>query len=151
VFRGINAVNMDAKGRLSMPTRYRDRLHNESASQLILTIDTEEPCLLLYPLPSWEIIEAKLAKLPSFDPTSRRIQRLLIGHATDSEIDAQGRISVPPLLRDYAHLERKVILLGQGNKFELWAAATWQARRDQWLEEGDNSGDISGDLELLSL
>ncbi len=87
---------------------------------LVATIDTDEPCLLIYPLDEWTIIQQKIEALPSFHPMTRRIQRLLIGHATDLELDANGRIVVPPLLRDYAGLQKQSILLGQGKKFELW-------------------------------
>jgi MraZ protein len=151
VFRGINSVNMDTKGRLAMPTRYRERLQLDASSQLVATIDTEESCLLLYPLPAWEAIEAKLARLPSFNPAARRIQRLLLGHATELELDSQGRILIPPLLREYASIEKKSILLGQGNKFELWSEAAWQTRRQDWLEEEIKENDLPDELQSISL
>lgn len=151
MFRGINAVNIDAKGRLAMPTRYRERLQQDAKGQLVVTIDTEEHCLLLYTLPAWEEIEAKLAKLPSFNAAARRIQRLLIGHATESEMDGQGRILVPPLLREYAGLEKKTILLGQGNKFELWDEESWQGHRVKWLAEEQEAGDLPSDLQDIAL
>ena len=152
MFRGINSVNLDVKGRLAMPTRYREQLQNDANCQLIATIDTEENCLLLYPLPDWELIEAKLSKLPSFNQAARRIQRLLIGHATELEMDGQGRILVPPILREYAGLEKKSILLGQGNKFELWSESAWQERRSQWIEEeAKGEGDLPDELQSLSL
>ena len=153
MFRGINSVNVDPKGRLAMPTRYRERLQqnsNENA-QIIATIDTEESCLLLYPLPDWELIETKLAKLPSFNPAARRIQRLLMGHATELEMDNQGRILVPPLLRDYAKLEKTAILLGQGSKFELWSEEAWNHRRKAWIDEGNGDAGLPEELASLSL
>jgi MraZ protein len=139
MFRGINGINVDAKGRMTMPTRYRERLLLDSHGTVVLTIDTEEKCLLVYPLPEWESIERKLAALPSFNPAARRIQRLLIGHATDVEIDNQGRILLPPLLREYAGLDKKAVLVGQGRKFELWDESQWEGRRSRWLEEESNS------------
>ena len=108
MFRGINSITVDSKGRLALPARYRDTFASADKSALVVTIDTEETCLLLYPLRIWQGIEEKLQALPSFNPTARRIQRLLIGHATDVELDAQTRFLVPPLLREYAHLEKKV-------------------------------------------
>jgi MraZ protein len=102
---------------------------------VVLTIDTEERCLLLYPLLGWEEIERKLAGLPSFNPAARRIQRLLIGHATDIEMDGHGRILLPPLLREYAGLQKNAVLVGQGRKFELWDEAHWNESRGRWLEE----------------
>lgn len=151
MFRGINSVNLDAKGRMAMPTRYRERLQHDANSQLVATIDTEESCLLLYTLPDWEVIEAKLAKLPSFNPASRRIQRLLIGHATELEMDGQGRILVPPILREYAGIEKKAILLGQGNKFELWGDSSWQESRSKWINEEQGSNQLPDELQSLSL
>ncbi len=148
MFRGANAVNMDAKGRIVLPTRYRACLQGGS----ILTIDTEERCLLLYPLAVWEEIENKLATLPSFNAQARRIQRLLIGHATEVELDAQGRMLMPPLLREYAGLDKRAVLVGQGKKIELWAEANWQECRSLWLkEELRVDGELPDVVKLLSL
>lgn len=152
MFRGINSVNIDAKGRLAVPTRYREALINESDGQLVVTIDTEVSCLLLYPLTEWEKIEAKLQALPSFNHSARRIQRLLIGHATELDMDANGRILVPGLLRDYAELDKKVVLIGQGRKFELWDESQWNAGRDRWLaEEASGVEDLPDSLKNISL
>lgn len=152
MFRGINVLNIEAKGRFAMPTRYREQLEQEASKQLVVTIDTEEKCLLLYPLNAWEVIESKLIKLPSFDPAARRVQRLLIGHATELDFDGQGRLLLPPELRDYAGIEKKVVLLGQGNKFEIWSEEVWQARRILWIEEqGRDKGDLPEDLKQISL
>ncbi len=131
-------MSLDAKGRIVRPARYRERLPEICASQLVVTIDTDQPCLLIYPLPEWESIEEKIEALPSFNPTTRRIQRLLIGHATEVEVDANGRVLLPPPLRDYARLGKKVVLIGQGKKFELWDEVLWNERLDAWL---DDSGD----------
>ena len=150
MFRGINAVNMDAKGRLAVPARYRERLQQESDQEVVLTIDTEMPCLLLYPSTVWEIIERKIEALPSFNPAARRIQRLLIGHATELELDTQGRILVPTLLREYASLNERVVLIGQGKKFELWSEDLWQTHRTKWLSE-IAQGDLPPELSDLSL
>ncbi len=151
MFRGVNGVNLDAKGRMVIPTRYRERLQ-ESRSCVVLTIDTEEKCLLLYPLTAWEEIEDKLAQLPSFNPAARRIQRLLIGHATEVELDNHGRILLPPLLREYAGIEKHAMLVGQGKKFELWDNAHWQERRGEWLaEESDGDSALPDEVKKLSL
>lgn len=151
MFRGVNGINIDAKGRIVVPTRYRERLQ-DSRSCIVLTIDTEEKCLLLYPLTAWEEIENKLAQLPSFNPAARRIQRLLIGHATEVELDSHGRILLPPLLREYAGLSKHAMLVGQGKKFELWDESHWQVRRDEWLSEEANSDAVLPDeVKNLSL
>ena len=126
-------MSLDAKGRIVLPARYRERLAEICNSQLIITIDTDQPCLLIYPLNEWELIEEKIEALPSFNPTTRRIQRLLIGHATDVEVDGNGRTLLSTPLREYAQLGRKVVLIGQGKKFELWDEALWAQRMEEWL------------------
>jgi MraZ protein len=110
VFRGIHTINLDDKGRLAIPARYRHRLQASAEGQVIVTIDTASRCLLLYPLPEWECIEKKLEALPSLNPEARRIQRLLMGHATDIDVDSHSRILLPPPLREYANLQKAVVL-----------------------------------------
>lgn len=149
MFRGANNINLDAKGRLAVPTRYRELLANHCNGEMVVTIDTEEKCLLIYPRPEWEDIQRKVEALPSFNVAARRVQRLLIGHATDIPMDGSARILLTPPLREYAQLDKKVVLLGQGNKLELWSEEVWISRRDNWLE--DQSGDIPDELKTLSL
>lgn len=152
MFRGINAITIDGKGRLAVPTRYRDALSAQDKASLVVTIDTEETCLLLYPAAEWQIIEDKLQSLPSFNEAARRIQRLLIGHATDVELDSSGRILLPQLLRDYAHLDKKVVMIGQGNKFEVWDDNLWQSRRQDWLaKEAAKEGGLPDEMKTFSL
>lgn len=126
MFRGALSLSLDSKGRLAIPTRYRDHLLNECLGQLICTIDIHQPCLLLYPLPQWEFIEQKLVGLSSMVPEERRIQRLLLGHAAECEMDSAGRILLPATLRSYAQLHKELMLVGQLNKFEIWDADAWQ-------------------------
>lgn len=153
MFRGINGINLDAKGRMAIPTKYRDALQEISNSAVVLTIDTEEQCLLLYPLTEWEEIERKLAGLPSFNQAARRIQRLLMGHATDVEMDGQGRILLPPPLRDYAGITKRAVLVGQGKKFELWDETHWEKRRSLWLQEESTKSDdeLPDEVKSISL
>ena len=134
-FRGVSNLSLDAKGRIVLPARYRERLLEICHGELIVTIDTEQPCLLIYPLPEWELIEEKIEALPSFNPTTRRIQRLLIGHATEVEVDGNGRMLLSNPLREYAQLGKKVVLIGQGKKFELWDEVLWSQRMEIWLSE----------------
>lgn len=150
MFRGLNAVNIDTKGRIAMPTRYRDALQHESDGQVVITIDTEVRCLLLYPLPEWEKIESKIQSLPSFNTQARRIQRLLIGHATELEMDSNGRLLIPSLLREYAGLDKTIMVVGQGRKFELWDEQQWQSGRETWLSEVGAATESMPE-ELLSL
>lgn len=152
MFRGVTGINIDAKGRLAIPTRYRAELQQDSRCGVVVTIDTEERCLLLYPFLAWKEIESKLAELPSFNPQARRIQRLLIGHATESELDNNGRILLSPMLRDYAGLKKRAVLVGQGRKFELWDETHWHECRSQWLDESNkNSEDLPDEVKNISL
>ena len=152
MFRGINAINIDPKGRMAVPTRYRHTLEDSCQGRLVITIDTEERCLLLYGMPEWEVIEQKIAALPSFNKAARRVQRLLMGHATEVELDSNGRILLPTLLREYSNIEKKIMMIGQGNKFELWDEEHWNARRDEWLkEEMEDSEALPEELQAISL
>jgi len=151
LFRGLNRLNLDAKGRLAVPTRYRERLRDCCASELVVTVDTDH-CLLLYPMPEWQEIERKLIKLPSFNKAARNLQRLLVGHATEVEMDGQGRVLMPPPLREFAGLDKHVVLIGQGNKFELWDEVRWNEQRDQWLDNVDlEQLELPVDLQTLSI
>lgn len=145
MFRGISQVNMDDKGRLAVPSRYRHRLLESAKNHIVVTIDTESPCLLLYPLPAWEKIEVEIAALPSLSVTARRLQRLLIGHATELELDKNGRILLPALLRDYAKLKKQTMLVGQSNKFEIWSDEQWKHHRALWLASNVDHDDQQSD------
>ena len=149
MLRGATKVTLDAKGRLAIPTRYRDRLQARCDGHLVATVD-KDYCLLLYPLPDWEEIERKLMRLPSLDKRARRLQRLMVGHATEVDIDGHGRILLSRELREFAGLERQAVLLGQGNRFELWDEERWNETRDGWLSDGDDA-DLSAQLETLTL
>ena len=134
MFRGINAINLDDKGRMAVPTRYRAELAESCEGQLILTIGFDR-CLLLLPLPTFEEVERKLNKLPMIDKSVQRVKRLLIGHAAECELDGQGRFLVPELLRSFAGISKRVALVGQGSVFEIWDEETWHRNRDQWHDE----------------
>lgn len=150
MFRGVNNINLDAKGRLAIPVKYRELLTQHCNGELVVTIDTDERALLMYPRPEWEELEQKVQALPSFNPAARRVQRLLIGHATDTPLDGSGRILLPTPLREYAQLDKKTVLLGQGNKFELWAEELWLERREDWLSD-KSSLELPPELANLSL
>ncbi len=156
MFRGSFALNLDDKGRLTLPTRYRDSLLSDCSGQLICTIDHKDPCLLLYPLSEWEEIEEKLKRLSSFNPQEQRLKRLLLGHATDCEMDKNGRILLPATLRAHANLSKELRLVGQLNKFEIWDEHTWHQRvlddmaiEQELLQQGDV--ELSERLQELSL
>ena len=150
MFRGVSKVTLDAKGRLAIPSRYREQLESRSEGHLIVTVDRDY-CLLIYPLPDWEEIEQKLIRLPSLNKDARQLQRLMLGHAAELEMDSHSRILLPRELREFANLIRRATLIGQGKKFELWDEDNWNARRDEWLAGGSETTDLPAELETLSL
>lgn len=151
MFRGANPVTLDAKGRLAMPTRFREQIVARSAGRLMATVDRSDRCLLIYPLPDWDEIERKLVALPTLNPAARRLQRLMIGHANELELDSHGRVLIPPTLREYAGLSKQAMLIGQGSRFELWDEAHWNERREQWLKVDEADEPLPPELESLSL
>lgn len=152
MFRGATLVNLDSKGRLSVPTRYREQLIEAASGQMVCTIDIHHPCLLLYTLPEWEIIEHKLSRLSSMNPLERRVQRLLLGHASECQMDNAGRLLLAPVLRQHAGLTKQVMLVGQFNKFELWDETTWHQRIKEDIDAEQSSSEaLSERLQDLSL
>ena len=150
MFRGATKITLDDKGRMVMPTRYREQITERAQGKLVVTVDRDR-CLLIYPLPEWDLIESKLMNLPSLHVQARRLQRLMVGHATDLELDGHGRMLLPPELRAYAGLERHGMLIGQGNRFELWDESLWGERLDEWRKTEQAATDLPSELETLSL
>ncbi len=146
-FLGSHAINMDAKGRIAIPTRVREELVQLCSGRLVLTAHTEERCLLLYPEPQWQELKPQIEALPNMNKAARRLQRLLLGYATELELDSAGRVLLPPTLRDYARFEKKLMLIGQGKKLELWNEELWFA----YLDEAEDDADIPAEMEALSL
>ena len=152
MFRGFSTVSLDSKGRLAIPSRFRERLMGIAGGCLVQTLNPLDRSLWLYPLPEWELIEEKLAVLSDFDKQSRRSKQMMRGYATDCQLDTHGRILVPAELRNYAQLDKQAIILGQGNKFEIWNRVSWEEQRDNWLSlVGDEDGTPTGALQSLSL
>lgn len=151
MFRGANEVSLDAKGRLAMPSRYRDELDLRCAGKMIITVDAVDPCLNIYPLPEWEVIESKLRQMPSLREETRRLYRTLIGSAQDVELDSSGRFLVPPRLRVRAGLDKKVILVGQLNKFQLWDEEVWNEVELEDIAAIKEDGCLSDELRDLIL
>lgn len=141
MFRGYNELTLDSKGRLAIPTKYHERLRERCGGNVVVTADPDQ-CLLLYPFPDWEEVERKLMKLPSFDPSVRDLQRLIVGYATELEMDGNGRILLPPGLRDKGHLTRDVVMLGQGLKFELWDQTLFKERPPVPQHPNDSSAEL---------
>jgi len=148
MFRGAAKVALDDKGRMVMPTRFREQIVAEAQGKLVVTIDRDQ-CLLIYPQPEWERVERKLMGLP-MRPQARRLQRLMVGHAAELELDGHFRFLLPPELREVAKLERQVMLVGQGNRIELWNEARWVERREEWLKE-EAATDLQTELDSFTL
>lgn len=148
MFRGVAQLSLDSKGRLAIPAKYRDALVGHCNGRLVITADPSK-CLLIYPQPAWEPIEQKLNGLSSFNPRTRSLQRLLVGNASDVEMDGAGRILVPGKLREFAGLDKEVVLVGQGAKFELWNEEKWNKEIDEALMFKD--GGVPPELEGFSL
>ncbi len=152
MLRGATELNLDAKGRMALPASERERVRGTYGSgEMVLTINVQERCLWLYPLEEWEKVEEKLVSLSSLDKNLVQMKRLLLGHAKDLSLDGQGRIAIPAFLRDYAGLEKKVALLGLGNKYEVWDADSFYGNRDTWIADQAARGDLGEEMPDLPL
>jgi MraZ protein len=134
VFRGTAYLTLDAKGRFVIPTKQRERILAVGDSNLILTVDRAR-CLLLFPAKTWETIERDFAELPAFDEVARSVLRLYLGHAEEIEMDSQGRVLLPQHLREFAFLDKRIALVGQGGKFEIWDEQRWKDKTLADLED----------------
>ncbi len=136
MFQGATQLNLDAKGRMAIPTRARDPLTLGGSVKLVLTAHPDG-CLLLYPYPAWEPIRQKVMAFPSLDRQASLWKRLLVGFAEEVEPDAAGRLLVSPELRDFAHISRAVMFVGQGSHFEIWDLESWNQQLET-LRSGGN-------------
>ena len=151
MFRGINPINLDAKGRVALPAKYRDRVTDRCDGHMVLSVHPFDRCLLLYPLTDWEVIEAQVNALPnSTSRQARRLQHLMVGYATELDLDAANRLLLPAMHRDHAELDKRLILVGQGQKFEVWNEARWTSMTEAYLNEPVDA-DASVELTNLSL
>ena len=152
MFRGEFNLTMDGKGRLAVPTRYRERVAEASGGRLVVTISLVERCLAAYPFPQWQAIEDALKAVPALDRKAQGISHLLIGHATECDLDTHGRVLIPQSLRDFAGLDKRVKAVGQIKRFELWDEAIWLRRRDELLGQvGELLSEPSPELASLVL
>ena len=143
---------MDSKGRFAIPVRYRAAFPSLGDLAFVITVNPWDRALWLYPLDEWELIETKLSALTDFDKQSRRTKQIIRGYAMDCSCDGQGRVLLPLELREIAGIDKQAVLLGQGNKLEIWDSGLWQTERDSWLNDvGQESGAPSSALESLSL
>ena len=146
MFFGETAINLDAKGRLAIPMRYRDAIQEACDGQLVLTYSAfDQGALYLYPQAMWEEVRDKVMSLSTFDSRHRALQRKLVGSASAVEPDASGRIQLPQTLRQVAGLEKKVVLLGMGGRFEIWNENVLNAKRLE--EESSFDGSASEEMD----
>ena len=150
MFRGTSAIKLDSKNRITIPTRYREELFADCQGKMVCTVDIQHPCLLLYPLPEWEEIELKLCELSSMNPQERLLQQVLLGNASDCEIDKSGRLLIHGPLRQHAGLTKNLMLVGQLRKFEIWNDSAWKNQMQQGIAQ-IQSGEIELTDRLLDL
>lgn len=146
MFRGRFQHNLDAKARLSVPSKFRDVLTTNFDERLVVT--NFDNCLWAYPAAEWQKVEEKVAALPQFKDEVKALQRVFISAATECPIDKAGRILIPPTLRDYAAIEREVILVGMINRIEIWSKERWNAVFEAALTSLSTMGDKLADLGL---
>ncbi|MDE2089193.1 MAG: division/cell wall cluster transcriptional repressor MraZ [Gammaproteobacteria bacterium] len=153
MFHGLSTLTLDDKGRMAIPTKYRESLMQLCEGKLVITVNvSSDHCLWLYPQSEWVKIAAKVNELPAFGKQVSRLRHLLIGHAEDLDMDGHGRLLVSPPLREFAGLDKHIALVGQGNKFEIWDKQTWDEGRRQWLAEIEREGDkLAPELASLTL
>jgi MraZ protein len=134
IFRGSDPINMDSKGRLAIPTRYRGILSDLCEGALVITIDMKSTCLTLSPLPEWKQFEKKVAALPAMDELGEMLSRFVVGQAKDIQLDGNGRILIPQELREFAKLEKKIVLVGRTQRLEIWSEDLWESEVKQSRE-----------------
>ncbi len=144
MLNGVSKLNLDAKGRLAIPSRYRERLLQDCAGRLVVTLDQERR-MVIYPYNEWKVVEAKLVALP-ISKMAVKLKRLMLGHASDCDMDKNGRINLPSYLREKNKLDKQIVLVGIGNKFEVWDEESWNLEWDD-----DEELELPQELEALSL
>jgi MraZ protein len=132
MFKGIHNLTIDAKGRMKMPMKYQKQNQGkDSTIAMVLSIHADDNCLVLYPVEVWNELEKKIEALPSLNVFTKRLKRKLIGHATELEIDGNHRLLIPAPLREYAKMDKKIILSGVGKNFEIWDETAWHQGLDE--------------------
>jgi len=148
MFQGETAITIDDKGRLAIPTSYRDAVARECGNRLVITYNPfESGSLYLYPLPAWEALRDQVNALPRAKSVNRMLQLKLVGAASVVELDGNGRVSIPASHRSAVGIEKNVVLLGMGDKFELWSEQAHHAQIRQTLSDADMGADLL-DLKL---
>lgn len=146
MFGGVSQLSIDPKNRLAIPARYREVLQDEYAGNIVITLESPD-CLLLYPEQHWLVVREKIQTLSSgAHPLVKSYQRLVLGYAETLELDKSGRILLPAGLKQLAHLDKEVVLVGLGNRFELWDQHKWRGETEKALHvsQDELAGLLSG-------
>jgi len=150
MFRGIHLLSIDAKGRIKIPTRHLGQVTKICSGQMVMSIHPDDSCLVLYPLKDWQQLELKIGELPSLNIHTKKLSRKLIGYAIECELDKIGRILIPSSHKNYANLNNKAILSGQGKSFEIWDERAWKEQIEK-LERLSNQAEVPQEISKLSL
>ena len=151
MFSGASQINVDSKGRLAIPTKYREAILRDGEGSLVITLSPNGENLWMYSQPVWEGVMRKLIALPSDDFASERLRQILIGFADEVNMDASGRVLIGKTLRERANITKESWLIGQGNKFHIWQAERWQQRLDAMCNPEDGQPTASEYTRELSL
>jgi len=146
VFRGANSINLDSKGRIAIPAKYRPSIIESCRSHLIVTCDPYDNCLLIFTLEHWEITEADLQALSNSKPLHRRLKRIMLSHATEVDMDPSGRVLIPNVLRERLKLKKEAMLIGHGKTFQLWDESHWRELAEEDMQVMSSSELDSDDL-----
>ena len=148
MFRGRYEHTIDKKGRTSIPSRFRELLSSKYADDRLIVTSFVDPCLIAYPVAEWQVFEEKIRALPRFDPKVMQLKRVLISGATECPIDRNGRILIPPVLREFAGLKREIVWAGMVDYIEIWAKDGWDP---MFQQARDRVADLGAALEDLNL
>ncbi|MBN2497863.1 MAG: division/cell wall cluster transcriptional repressor MraZ [Deltaproteobacteria bacterium] len=148
MFRGRYEHSIDAKGRTSIPSRFREVLAARYAEDRLIVTSFIDPCLIAFPVPEWQAFEQRVRELPRFDPKVQLVKRVLISGATECPIDKNGRVLIPPVLRAFAGLEREVVWAGMVDTIEIWSKQGWEQMVEKAREDASGLGGALGDLGL---
>ncbi|HOX42608.1 MAG TPA: division/cell wall cluster transcriptional repressor MraZ [Myxococcota bacterium] len=148
MFNGRYEHTIDSKGRVSIPSRFREVLSARYRDERLIVTSFNEPCLMAFPPAEWQALEQKVRALPRFDPKVMQFKRLFISGASECAIDKNGRILIPPVLRDFAGLGREVIWAGMVESIEIWSKQNWDRMFEQSRGQGPDLGGALGELGL---
>lgn len=149
-FRGVDTINLDGKGRFSIPTKYRAELQECCDCKLVVTANRER-CLDLFPLPLWEEMENKLRQMPPLNEMGQRYKRFILGHSSQCDMDGHGRILLPEQLRKFANVDKRIVLSSQIDRFEIWSEDAWDNKINAWLEDERNPEEMKEVAAVLAI